>query len=64
MVLPEDVVRALDRLESAGWESYAVGGCVRDALLGIEPHDWDLCTAAPPEEMKRSLPTSGCWKPA
>ena len=53
MVLPENVVQVLSRLENAGWESYAVGGCVRDALLGIEPHDWDLCTAAPPEEMKK-----------
>ena len=53
MVLPGNVAQTLDRLENAGWESYAVGGCVRDALLGIEPHDWDLCTAAPPEEMKK-----------
>ena len=53
MKLPEDAARALEKLESAGWESYAVGGCVRDSLLGIEPHDWDLCTAAPPEEMKK-----------
>lgn len=51
--LPEDAAHALEMLESAGWESYAVGGCVRDSLLGIEPHDWDLCTAAPPEEMKK-----------
>ena len=51
--LPQDAARALEMLESAGWESYAVGGCVRDSLLGIEPHDWDLCTAAPPEEMKK-----------
>lgn len=53
MKLPQDAARALEMLESAGWESYAVGGCVRDSLLGIEPHDWDLCTAAPPEEMKK-----------
>lgn len=53
MRLPEAVLRALDALEKAGWESYAVGGCVRDALRGEEPHDWDLCTAAPPEEMKK-----------
>lgn len=53
MQLPEEAARALKKLEDAGWESYAVGGCVRDSLRGIEPHDWDLCTAAPPEEMKK-----------
>ena len=53
MRLPEDAARTLEKLESDGWESYAVGGCVRDSLLGIEPHDWDLCTAAPPEAMKK-----------
>ncbi len=50
--IPEYAALALDALESAGWESYAVGGCVRDALLGIEPHDWDITTAAPPEQVK------------
>lgn len=38
------------KLENAGYESYYVGGCVRDSLLGIEPHDFDLCTAATPEQ--------------
>ena len=40
----------MDRLEDAGFAVYAVGGCVRDDLLGLTPHDFDLCTAALPEE--------------
>jgi len=49
---PPSVGRALSALEAAGWESWAVGGCVRDCLLGRTPHDWDLTTAAPPEAVK------------
>ena len=43
---------ALEALEAAGYESYAVGGCVRDSLLGRTPHDWDVCTAAAPEQVE------------
>ena len=50
--IPEYAAQALDRLEAAGYESYVVGGCVRDALLGREPHDWDITTAAAPEEVE------------
>ena len=53
MRLPEDVSAAMDRLERAGFAAYAVGGCVRDAELGLAPHDWDVCTAATPAEMQR-----------
>lgn len=42
---------AIRRLESLGYECYAVGGCVRDSLLGKSPNDWDLTTSAPPSEM-------------
>ncbi len=52
MNLPEQVRSCLDRLESAGYPTYAVGGCVRDWCLGLEPQDFDLCTAALPEEME------------
>lgn len=52
---PEYVLRVLDALERAGFESWAVGGCVRDALLGRAPHDWDVCTLATPPEMRRAL---------
>ena len=41
----------LDALHKAGYAAYAVGGCVRDSLLGLVPHDWDLCTSARPEQV-------------
>lgn len=50
--LPLPVCQLIARLESAGYEAYAVGGCVRDMLCGRPPHDWDLCTSALPEETK------------
>ena len=51
MYIPGSVLELMDRLEEAGFECYAVGGCVRDWLMGIRPHDYDCCTAATPEEM-------------
>ncbi|MFR3800455.1 CCA tRNA nucleotidyltransferase, partial [Ruminococcus sp.] len=53
IALPEPVLWLFQRLEQAGYQVYAVGGCVRDALLGKSPQDWDLCTDARPEEMLR-----------
>ena len=50
MFIPSHAARALERLEAAGYESYIVGGCVRDSLLGRQPQDWDICTAARPAE--------------
>ena len=41
----------LDALHGAGHAAYVVGGCVRDSLLGLDPHDWDLCTSARPEQV-------------
>ena len=41
----------LDALHGASHAAYAVGGCVRDSLLGLDPHDWDLCTSARPEQV-------------
>ncbi len=52
MELPREVSDLIDRLEQAGYSAYAVGGCVRDSLLSLRPHDWDLCTSARPEEMQ------------
>ena len=50
MDLPTDVRACIDALEQAGFAAYAVGGCVRDSLLGLTPSDFDLCTAALPEQ--------------
>lgn len=52
IVLPQDVIKIIERLESCGHEAYAVGGCVRDSILGKEPADWDITTSASPEEVK------------
>lgn len=53
MVLPENISRALDMLESAGHEAWVVGGCVRDSLMGIIPHDYDITTSALPAETEQ-----------
>lgn len=52
IVLPEDVAYIIRTLEEAGFEAYAVGGCVRDTLLGRKPQDWDITTSARPQETK------------
>lgn len=49
IMLPGGAERILDRLSEKRFEAYVVGGCVRDSLLGKEPKDWDICTAARPE---------------
>ena len=50
-MLPQAVQYVLERLEDAGFAAYAVGGCVRDTLLGRTPGDWDVTTAARPEQV-------------
>lgn len=52
MTMPQAVRDLIRRLEGAGFEAYAVGGCVRDSLLGLTPHDWDVCSSASPDQMK------------
>ena len=51
--LPEKVSHILETLHDAGYEAYAVGGCVRDSLMGRVPDDWDITTSAKPEETKK-----------
>ena len=53
IALPSDVSRIISDLESHGYEAYAVGGCIRDSLLGRQPEDWDITTSARPEEVKK-----------
>lgn len=50
--IPAQVKALIDILESAGYEGYAVGGCVRDSILNRTPNDWDICTSALPEQMQ------------
>ena len=50
MVLPEPIAEIIGALERAGFAAYVVGGCVRDACLGLTPQDYDLCTSALPEQ--------------
>ena len=51
--IPSNAKTIIDTLGGAGFEAYVVGGCVRSALMGIETHDWDICTNAKPDELKK-----------
>ena len=53
ILVPADVERVVARLVAAGHEAYVVGGCVRDALRGVDPHDWDVATSATPEAIQK-----------
>lgn len=52
IILPQQVKRIINILEENGYEGYAVGGCVRDSLLGRVPNDWDITTSASPQQVK------------
>lgn len=52
MQIPEAAQQIIEQLNQAGFEAYAVGGCVRDTLLGKVPEDWDITTSAKPEQVK------------
>ena len=54
--IPAHVAEIIDRLEAAGHSAYAVGGSLRDAILGIPPHDWDITTSSLPEETASLFP--------
>ncbi len=58
MVLPKEIKEIIAALEKAGFEAYAVGGCVRDFILGREPYDWDITTNATPEEIQKIFSSS------
>ena len=50
--MPQDVKKIIQTLNHAGYEAYAVGGCVRDSILGRKPNDWDITTSAYPADVK------------
>lgn len=50
--MPSEVKFIISELESHEYEAFAVGGCIRDSLLGRTPNDWDITTSAKPEEVK------------
>lgn len=52
IILPPKVKFIIDTITQAGYEAYAVGGCVRDSILGREPDDWDITTSATPMQVK------------
>lgn len=54
--LPEKVKQVIHIIQAAGYEAYAVGGCIRDSLLGREPEDWDITTSAKPQQIKELFP--------
>lgn len=54
--LPDKVRQILNRLTAHGYEAYAVGGCIRDSLLGRTPEDWDITTSAVPAQVKELFP--------
>lgn len=56
MNLPDPVTFILQELNKCGHEAYIVDGCVRDGLLHLEPHDWDICTSATPDEILAAFP--------
>ncbi len=51
--VPKDVERVVETLIANGFEAFVVGGCVRDAIRGVDPQDWDVATSAKPEEIQR-----------
>ena len=60
LTLDPGAAALLDALHAAGYAAYAVGGCVRDSLLGHTAHDWDLCTSALPQQVMELFGTEQC----
>jgi len=58
MSIPKEIKRIADVFQEKGFEAYAVGGCVRDLLLGKKPKDWDIATNALPEQIQEIFPES------
>lgn len=55
-VIPKEIAHVAETIESAGYEAYLIGGCVRDLIRDIQPKDWDITTSAKPEEIIALFP--------
>lgn len=58
IIIPSQVETVIEKLRNCGQEAFIVGGCVRDSIMGLTPHDWDVATSARPNEIKAAF--SGC----
>lgn len=58
MIIPKELKSVIQKLAKNKFEAYIVGGCVRDFLLGKEPHDWDVATSAKPQDIQKLFPKS------
>lgn len=58
MIIPKEIKFVIEKLKENGFESYIVGGCVRDFLKDVEPDDWDITTNAKPKEIQKIFPKS------
>ncbi len=58
MAIPKEVKSIIEQLRKKGFETYIVGGCVRDFLREVEPEDWDVATNAKPKEIQKLFPKS------
>jgi len=56
--IPLKVMKIMEEIQNAGFDAYAVGGCVRDILRGVEPNDWDITTSAKPEKIQKIFPNN------
>src|SRR3989344_668507 len=56
--IPKEILNIAEKLEKNNFQTYLVGGCVRDLLMGNEPKDWDITTDANPQEIQKIFPDS------
>ncbi len=55
IIIPSQVETVIEKLRNCGQEAFIVGGCVRDSVMGLTPHDWDVATSARPNEIKAAF---------
>ena len=64
ITIPSNILFALDEIEKAGYEAFLVGGAVRDLMMDVEPHDYDVATSATPEQVMEVFSTYTVIPPA